>query len=595
MKQYIFILLVLTSTGCEEIMKSKLNVKMNLSETSEQKPQISYIEFLNDQMIIHGSHLQDTSEVKVQGSTNHTFEIESQSSHQLIVNAKSALYFLVGQTLNLVISSAHSAATFPITFELQNGQVTAAKLHHMGATAGQVLKFNGTNWGPSSIAMTQIYVGTYNATTDTPDIVATGGTSGMYYIVTVAGTQNFGNGPVTLDLGDWVIFNGTTWEKIPVGHNTVASFNSRQGVVVPMNGDYSWSMLARAAGKLDGSKLAEIEDLDVTGIQDGDVIKWDAGSSSWIVASDNTGSLAAGSVTSSHILNGSIVNDDISASAGIAQSKILNLVNDLAGKESTLTAGTTAQYYRGDKSWQTLNTTAVSEGTNQYFTNARVIAAPLTGYALGTATNLAASDTILQAFGKLEAKANAATSGSTNYVLVDGTRAMTGDLNLGTNKITNLATPTANTDAVTKAYADNLPGSWSEASGNIHRATGNVSVGTTTSTNTKLNVEGQLRSKSFSSITGAIDWAEGNSGTTSYNCAGNITFANLRDGGSYLLAITSTTTTQCNFSTTTTGDDAATVSYRFMPTNAARTSNTHTIYSLQRIGSVVYVSWITGF
>lgn len=32
----------------------------------------------------------------------------------------------------------------------------------------------------------------------------------------------------------------------------------------------------------------------------------------------------------------------------------------IAGKESTLAAGTTAQYYRGDKSWQTLNVAAVS-------------------------------------------------------------------------------------------------------------------------------------------------------------------------------------------------------------------------------------------
>ncbi len=605
MKFIVFILIVLTTVGCEEIMKSRLKVKMNIKELSTLKPQISHIEFSNDQMIIYGSNLLNSSEVKLQGSTNHIFEIESKSSNQLIVNAKSALSFLIGQTLNLVISNAHAAATFPITFELQNGQVTAVKLHHMGATAGQVLRFNGTNWGPSSIAMTQIYVGTYDALTDTPDIVATGGSAGMYYIVTVAGTRNFGSGPVPLDLGDWVIFNGTFWEKIPVGHNTVASFNSRQGIVVPMSGDYSWGMLARTAGKLDGSKLEEIEDLDVTGIQDGDVIKWDAGTSSWIVDADNTGSLAASSVTNSHlagnsvdsskIVNGSIVNDDISATAAIDQSKILNLVDDLADKEPEITGGTTSQFFRGDKSWQAISTSVVTEGTNLYFTNARAIAAPLTGYALGTATNLVATDTLLQAFGKLEAKANAATSGSTNYVLLDGSRAMTDDLDLGTNKIINLATPTANTDAATKAYADNLPGRWIEASGNVSRGTGNVSVGTTASTNTKLNVEGQLRSKSFTSTTGTIDWAEGNSGTTSYNCASAITFANLRDGGSYLLAVTSTGTTQCNFATTTTGDDAATVTYRFMPANAARTSSSHTIYSLQRIGTVVYISWITGF
>jgi hypothetical protein len=34
-------------------------------------------------------------------------------------------------------------------------------------------------------------------------------------------------------------------------------------------------------------------------------------------------------------------------------------VPGLSGKESTITAGTTSQYYRGDKSWQTLNKVAV--------------------------------------------------------------------------------------------------------------------------------------------------------------------------------------------------------------------------------------------
>lgn len=47
----------------------------------------------------------------------------------------------------------------------------------------------------------------------------------------------------------------------------------------------------------------------------------------------------------------------------------------LATKENTITAGTTSQYYRGDKTFQTLNTTAVAEGTNLYYTDARARAA----------------------------------------------------------------------------------------------------------------------------------------------------------------------------------------------------------------------------
>jgi hypothetical protein len=46
-----------------------------------------------------------------------------------------------------------------------------------------------------------------------------------------------------------------------------------------------------------------------------------------------------------------IVDADISATAAIAQSKVANLTTDLAGKEPTITGGTTSQYWRGDKTW----------------------------------------------------------------------------------------------------------------------------------------------------------------------------------------------------------------------------------------------------
>lgn len=44
-------------------------------------------------------------------------------------------------------------------------------------------------------------------------------------------------------------------------------------------------------------------------------------------------------------------------------------------KEPAITPGNTSQYWRGDKTWQVLNTTVVPEGTNQYFTQVRARAA----------------------------------------------------------------------------------------------------------------------------------------------------------------------------------------------------------------------------
>ncbi|WPU63723.1 beta strand repeat-containing protein [Peredibacter starrii] len=96
------------------------------------------------------------------------------------------------------------------------------------------------------------------------------------------------------------------------------------------------------------------------------------GTNGQVLKTDGTGILSWGnsSVGSSDITDGSIVDADVSATANIAQSKIANLTSDLAGKEPTIAGGTTAQFWRGDKTWQTLNTDAVPEGaTNKYFTN----------------------------------------------------------------------------------------------------------------------------------------------------------------------------------------------------------------------------------
>ena len=45
--------------------------------------------------------------------------------------------------------------------------------------------------------------------------------------------------------------------------------------------------------------------------------------------------------------------------------------NTFNSKEPAITAGTTLQYYRGDKTFQTLNTTVVPEGTNLYYLDSR--------------------------------------------------------------------------------------------------------------------------------------------------------------------------------------------------------------------------------
>lgn len=70
--------------------------------------------------------------------------------------------------------------------------------------------------------------------------------------------------------------------------------------------------------------------------------------------------LAANAVTTAKIADSNVT--DAKIATGVAQSKITNLVSDLAGKEPAITGGTSAQYWRGDKSFQTLDKTAVGLG-----------------------------------------------------------------------------------------------------------------------------------------------------------------------------------------------------------------------------------------
>jgi hypothetical protein len=120
---------------------------------------------------------------------------------------------------------------------------------------------------------------------------------------------------------------------------------------------------------------------------------------------DTTGTVVTtgdtGSVTSTMILDGTIVDGDINASAAIAQSKISGLTTDLGNKQDKVTD--------------------VSDTEIGY----------LNGVTSGIQT-------------QLDAK----------LALAGGT--MTGAIAMGTSKITGLGTPTDSADAATKAYVDAL-------------------------------------------------------------------------------------------------------------------------------------------
>jgi len=67
------------------------------------------------------------------------------------------------------------------------------------------------------------YLGTWNAATNTPTLANGTGDNGDVYLCNAAGTVNFGAGPITFAVGDWVIYNGTIWERSSGAVGTVTS------------------------------------------------------------------------------------------------------------------------------------------------------------------------------------------------------------------------------------------------------------------------------------------------------------------------------------------------------------------------------------
>ena len=95
--------------------------------------------------------------------------------------------------------------------------------------AGKFLTTNGTMVSWASVAGGLSYQGTWNASTNTPTLASGVGVNGYYYIVATAGSTNL-DGITDWQIGDWLMFNGTVWQKIDQS-NLVTSVNGQTGAV----------------------------------------------------------------------------------------------------------------------------------------------------------------------------------------------------------------------------------------------------------------------------------------------------------------------------------------------------------------------------
>jgi hypothetical protein len=149
--------------------------------------------------LVDGGVIQVTDNIPVQrGVTNNRVQVGSLASQSTIDNADwsgTALSIANGGTGATTVAGAQTA--------LGAGAVNGlAQLDGAGKVPASQLTISAME-----------YKGTWDAATNTPTLADGSGNTGDVYNTSVAGTQDLGSGNITFAVGDWVLYNGATWEK----------------------------------------------------------------------------------------------------------------------------------------------------------------------------------------------------------------------------------------------------------------------------------------------------------------------------------------------------------------------------------------------
>jgi hypothetical protein len=321
------------------------------------------------------------------------------------------------------LANADVAASAAISTTKLSGAVTSISGHGLGTAAvlntgtaaGNIPVLDGSAKIPTSLlSLTSLsYKGSIDLSSNPATAVET---SGNYYIVSVAGTQTVG-GSLSFLPGDWMISNGTAWDKI-TNSTVVASVAGRTGAVLLSSADLSDFASASKAS--------------------GDVLRWDG--TQW---APSTGALGGISVSA-----------PLSSTGGT--SPTLSLPAAASGVSGYLTATDWASF--------TAKGSVSSVATSGPLTGGTITGTGTLGINQASATQdgyLAATDFSAFALGA----SRAAALNTQSLLKADGTVTATGALNLGGNQLNGLAAPTAASDAATKAYVDNMTGGlvWRES------------------------------------------------------------------------------------------------------------------------------------
>jgi len=359
-------------------------------------------------------------------------------------------------------TTAHGLTLANVTLSTGTGNVSTAMLASNAVTTAKITDLNVTTAKIADSAITSAKIA--DLTIATGDIADSAITSGKIATGAV-GTTKIDDLSITEGK---IVSNAVTTAKIAdlnvttakLADSAVTTGKIADGTIV--NADVN-SSAQIAYGKLTLTNSVVNADINASAAIDKTKISGTA-----ITAGDT------GTVTSTMIADGTIVNADINASAAIDWTKIAPsstvsatelgyldgvtsaIQTQLDAKLATSTASSTYAPLASPAltGVPTAPTAAANTNTTQIAT---------TAYVQTEITDLIASapgalDTLNELAASLGNDANFATTVTNNLAtklsLTGGT--MSGAIAMGTNKITGLGTPTASTDAATKAYADTM-------------------------------------------------------------------------------------------------------------------------------------------
>lgn len=136
--------------------------------------------------------------------------------------------------VNGTINATPIGASIPSTGNFSTVNATASSTLQLRSEKGQNNGYASLDGSgkvpvsqmPDALVGAVVYQGNYNASTNTPTLPVATGNKGKYYVISTAGTQE----GLTFENGDWIISNGTIWQKVD-NSTKVASVNGMTGAV----------------------------------------------------------------------------------------------------------------------------------------------------------------------------------------------------------------------------------------------------------------------------------------------------------------------------------------------------------------------------